>query len=187
MSDNEQEFNEGHIIEGLDRLHVVTTMLHEFLADHPGIIKAGVQNDVHLAADILLAAYQKVGELDEHVCEECGTVNDTHHSAQCIDRTKAAEMKPRFIAWDGGECPVNQNLKVEYLMRDAGTGAATAGKLCWENYQTTSDIIAYRVIEENIIVVDDFQFQKVLNAIDNPPKPTPAVLDLMNPYPFEEQ
>lgn len=65
MSDTPQEFNEGHIIEGLDRLHVITTMLHEFLTDHPAIIKAGVQGDVHQAAGILLVAYQKVGELDE--------------------------------------------------------------------------------------------------------------------------
>ncbi len=63
--DNKQEFNEGHIIEGLDRLHVITTMLHEFLADHPAILKAGLQGDVHQAAGILLLAYDKVAKLDD--------------------------------------------------------------------------------------------------------------------------
>ncbi len=147
MTGNAQEFNQGHVIEGLDRLHIITTMLHEFLTDHPAIIKAGVQGDVHQAAAILLAAYQKVGELEDYKREECGTINDAHHLyRECIDRTR-----PRFIAWYGGECPVTKGIAVVIFRRDGlDAGTADPYTLDWGHQpdDRNSDIIAYRVIED---------------------------------------
>ena len=62
---NKQEFNDGHIIEGLDRLNTIIMMIHELLIDHPAILKADVEGDAHQAIGILLCAYQKVGELED--------------------------------------------------------------------------------------------------------------------------
>ena len=62
---NKQEFNDGHIIEALNRLNTITMMIHKLLIDHPAILKADVQKDAHQAAGILLRAYQKVGELED--------------------------------------------------------------------------------------------------------------------------
>ena len=63
MSD--KEFNEGHIVEGVDRIHTIIVMIEELLIDHPAIVKAGVSHDILEAQEILTTAYQKVGMLDE--------------------------------------------------------------------------------------------------------------------------
>ena len=56
-----QEFNEGHISEAMDRLHIILGMIDDLLIDHPAIVKVDVSEDVGKASDILSAAYQKVG------------------------------------------------------------------------------------------------------------------------------
>ena len=62
MSD--QEFNEGHIPEAMDRLHIILGMIDDYLIDQPGIVKTGVSEDIDKASDILSAAYQKVGNYE---------------------------------------------------------------------------------------------------------------------------
>lgn len=85
--------------------------------------------------------------MNENICDECGTVNDAHHSAQCIDRTKAAQIRPRFIAWYGGECPVDSKTRVEVVFRDLVV-CNMEQRWIWTHSGETDDIIAYRVIEE---------------------------------------
>ena len=62
MSD--QEFNEGHIPEAMDRLHIILGMIDDLLIDHPGIVKAEVSEKVQKASYILSAVYQKVGNYE---------------------------------------------------------------------------------------------------------------------------
>lgn len=59
------DLNEGYIIEGCDRLHVVDCMIEEHIADHPAIIKAGAKDKVDQAQELLTEAYQMVGALDD--------------------------------------------------------------------------------------------------------------------------
>jgi hypothetical protein len=55
-------------------------------------------------------------------------------------------MKPRYIAWYGGVRPVKG--RVEMVIRN---GARMIGRACafsWSRLNQESDIIAYRVIEQ---------------------------------------
>ena len=63
MSDEPQEFNDGHIIEGMDRCNTIMVMLHELLHEHPAVIKADTSEDISAAAAFIMKAYQKIGAL----------------------------------------------------------------------------------------------------------------------------
>lgn len=65
LCDDAQPFNDGHIVEGLDRCHTLMTMLDQLLDQHPAIIKAGAQDEVSEALQLIMDAYQKIGELDD--------------------------------------------------------------------------------------------------------------------------
>lgn len=58
-----------------------------------------------------------------------------------------------WIAWSGGECPVDQDAKVETKYRDGETQAAQAQYFRWDHacakrthLDPSADIIAYRVV-----------------------------------------
>ena len=59
------EFNEGHIIEGLDRLHVINEMIDSFLIDHPAIVKAECGDKIAQAQELLYDSYQDVAGLED--------------------------------------------------------------------------------------------------------------------------
>ena len=59
------EYNEGHIIEGLDRLHVITEMIDSILIDHPAIVKAECVDKISQAQKLLYDSYQGVAGLKE--------------------------------------------------------------------------------------------------------------------------
>jgi len=62
--------------------------------------------------------------------------------------------KPRFIAWYGGQYPVDRQAKVEVLLRCGVTARGIASGFCWlmsslsKSPGAAYDIIAYRVIED---------------------------------------
>ena len=58
------KFNEGHIVEGLDRLNTVMVMLH-MLDGHPAIVKAGLVDNVNEVQERLMDMYQQVGNIEE--------------------------------------------------------------------------------------------------------------------------
>lgn len=60
-----QEFNEGHIIEGCDRLYTATHLINDLIVFHPAVIKADVQKQVEDACSLLFEAYQGVSSLDD--------------------------------------------------------------------------------------------------------------------------
>ena len=62
---SEQEFNNGHIIEGLDRVNTIQTMIEELLKDHPAIKKADCGNAVDEVQSALYDIYKTVGCLEE--------------------------------------------------------------------------------------------------------------------------
>ena len=57
------EFNEGHIIEGLDRCHTIMILMDEIIIEHPAVIKAGVNDDLLEAQGLIMKAYQAIGAL----------------------------------------------------------------------------------------------------------------------------
>lgn len=59
------DWNDGYIVEGCDRLFIISTMVEDHLLEHPAIIKSGAQNKIDKAHDLLLEAYQMVGALDD--------------------------------------------------------------------------------------------------------------------------
>lgn len=60
------EFNKEHITEGLDRCHIITTMMNEFLRDHPAVLKANGTSKVDQAIELISDLYQDIGNLDKH-------------------------------------------------------------------------------------------------------------------------
>ena len=63
----EQVFNEGHIIEGLDRVFIAQCNLDEFVLDHPAVMKAGCNQKVEEAIRLLAEVYQEIGQLSEYM------------------------------------------------------------------------------------------------------------------------
>jgi len=61
----DDDWNDGYILEGLDRLHIVMCNLSDHLVEHPAIVKAGVSDVVSQALELLGDAYQTVGGLDD--------------------------------------------------------------------------------------------------------------------------
>lgn len=56
---------------------------------------------------------------------------------------------PDYINWYGGECPVERTVLVEYNMLGYGkTHVAAAGSLRWKHINSSTDIVAYRVVSE---------------------------------------
>lgn len=54
-----------------------------------------------------------------------------------------------WIEWDGGECPVDKNAKVEFKSPGGAAGLQRAKYLNWFHNGAGDDIIAYRVIEND--------------------------------------
>lgn len=53
-----------------------------------------------------------------------------------------------WIEWHGGECPVDENIMVEIVMRDLEHGKSIAGYFSWDHSKSCGDIIAYRVVKD---------------------------------------
>lgn len=68
------------------------------------------------------------------------------------DLTTLIRDEHGFIPWNGGECPVGDNTLVEYKMRDYGddVDVVAAKSLRWNNSNSSTDIIAYRVVEQKV-------------------------------------
>lgn len=59
---DEQEYNSGHDIELLDRIHTVQILLDSLLMDHVAAKKYGVNGDLHKISNELMKAYQEASE-----------------------------------------------------------------------------------------------------------------------------
>jgi len=68
--------------------------------------------------------------------------------------------------WNGGDCPVHPESKVEYWVRAGVTGTRVAGNLFWENDGEAHNIIAFRVIEQYVepktIWVNEYKSHKTM-------------------------
>jgi len=58
-----EEFNKGHILEGLDRCWTIQKMLSELLDNHPAIVKCGANEEITAIIERVGDVYQKVGQL----------------------------------------------------------------------------------------------------------------------------
>lgn len=59
-----EDCNDGHLVEGLDRLHIVMCLIDDHVVDHPAIKKAGVAHNIESALDLIMDAYQAVGRVE---------------------------------------------------------------------------------------------------------------------------
>lgn len=59
------DFNEGHIVEGLDRCHIIMSMIEDHLVEHPAVLKANVNTKILKAQALIMDAYQYIGALDD--------------------------------------------------------------------------------------------------------------------------
>ena len=58
------EWNDGYIVEGCDRVHLITNMLEDCLKEHPAIVKAKCVSKIEDCIKVLNQCYQDVGRLD---------------------------------------------------------------------------------------------------------------------------
>lgn len=50
-----------------------------------------------------------------------------------------------WTLWTGGECPVEWDTQVEYLLRDGGIYSGFGGNLDWDHKERSYDILQYRL------------------------------------------
>lgn len=62
-AEHEDDFNDGHILEGMDRCHTIMIMIEELLSGHPAVSRAGAESEVSAALSLVMTAYQKIGAL----------------------------------------------------------------------------------------------------------------------------
>ena len=60
----ENEFNDGHIVEGFDRCHTIMLLIDELLRDHPAVLKVDGNCHQEKAIEEIMKLYQKIGNLD---------------------------------------------------------------------------------------------------------------------------
>lgn len=59
------EYNEGHLIEGFDRTHIIQTMIDDFLVDHPSIVRAELNDKAKQASQLIFEIYQGLATLEK--------------------------------------------------------------------------------------------------------------------------
>lgn len=65
-----------------------------------------------------------------------------------LEYGNSAESESGWIEWNGGECPVPPNTKVEILQYpDNDVDSCIASEVDWNHYGMGGDIIAYRVVK----------------------------------------
>lgn len=105
----------------------------------------GLSEESHISG--LLSNPQKVSpEVFVNVVREF--YSEEEKKVENIKPTKW-ETEADFIEWGGGECPVERTVLVEYNMRGYDkTDVAEAGSLRWKHIDSSTDIVAYRVVSE---------------------------------------
>lgn len=62
--ENEIEINDGHYLELMDRIHVVSCTIDDHLLTHPICkVNKDIQNKIDEALELLMEAYQMVGNI----------------------------------------------------------------------------------------------------------------------------
>lgn len=94
-----------------------------------------------------LLGYCKINDSD-HVSWSDG-LEYYRHARIAVEQPKP-ELPEGFIAWHGGECPVNKDAVVGLMFRDGDVFeklSRKAGCYRWQHDGTSSDIIGYKIIE----------------------------------------
>lgn len=61
---NDFEWNDGYILEGMDRIHTVQVIIDSLIVDHPSIVLLGLQKDISKVQRKLNKIYQAIGGSD---------------------------------------------------------------------------------------------------------------------------
>lgn len=59
------EWNDGYILEGMDRCHTIMLMIEELLSGHPSVVKTKNQWNIDNASKMIMSVYQDIGSLRE--------------------------------------------------------------------------------------------------------------------------
>lgn len=79
---------------------------------------------------------------EPEVC--CGRFEECSHP--CVPRVRQQADAEGWIKWQGGTCPVPDTTPVQYVLRNGDSSTMMAGRLAWNHRGSTSDIVAYRII-----------------------------------------
>lgn len=66
--DEDFEWNDGYITEGLQTCHIVMSIMDSELSEHPAVIRAGKKKELDEAIDAVMSIYQAIGGLDHDFC-----------------------------------------------------------------------------------------------------------------------
>ena len=59
-----KEFNDGHVVEGLDRCHTVMLLINELLVNHPAVTKTNNETRLEYACASIMEIYQDIGSIE---------------------------------------------------------------------------------------------------------------------------
>lgn len=62
---DEIEWNDGYILEGMDRCHTIMVMIGELLDQHPAVLKSDKEVQLEMATDLIMDVYQGIGRIDK--------------------------------------------------------------------------------------------------------------------------
>ncbi len=79
------------------------------------------------------------------------TSEDPQYRIYAYKLAKSPAIPDGFTAWNGGECPVAPDTKVEVFYRCGETETRNSSGSHWPQTKHRKDIIAYRVIEKKVI------------------------------------
>lgn len=88
-------------------------------------------------------------------CGPCALCNGTGATPEFKVHILSAEVsmhdRPRFKAWYGGECPVEEGTVSERVYRDGvmTLSQSAIDDYIWRHWGNKDDIIAYRVIDQD--------------------------------------
>lgn len=58
------------------------------------------------------------------------------------------EQESDWTEWHGGECPVDENIKVEIMLRNGYRDIDDGGSWVWQHSDSVGDIVKYRIVGE---------------------------------------
>lgn len=63
--DEDFVWNDGYVLEGMDRCHTIMVMMEELLVNHPSILRSEQSEEVDKVISDVMDIYQKIGLMDE--------------------------------------------------------------------------------------------------------------------------
>lgn len=73
---------------------------------------------------------------------------DIYDAATWIENDLDKADEKEWIEWKGGDCPVDDEQRVEVKLRNGSLREEHAHYFIWDHWESSGDIIAYRIIKD---------------------------------------